>query len=132
MKNLTVRKILAAVETALNAEIPGTPRIGGRVLYVALPGNKKNREALSRRGSQLYAFLVKHKNATSAALQAGLKVNRNVIAGAMHELRKAGLVQAHPAANVASASAAEYRPRRQTSIAHVAATSADRSPRRRK
>lgn len=90
-----VRKALRGFERTMNRPIPGT---GGRVMYVALPGRGKNRRELSERATEVLAFITTHKNVTSAALQAGLKVNRNVIAGAMHELKQAGFVKSEPIA----------------------------------
>lgn len=88
-----VRKTLRGVERTMNRSIPGT---GGRVMYVAVPGRGRNRRELSARAQEVLTFLTHHKNATSRALQEGLRVNRNVIAGAIHELKQAGFVQSEP------------------------------------
>jgi len=88
-----VIKAMRGVERTMNKPIPGT---GGRVMYVALPGRGRNRAELSARADEVLAFITRKRNATSAALQQGLKVNRNVIAGAMHELKQAGLVKSEP------------------------------------
>lgn len=93
MIRVEVRKALRGVERTMNRPIPGT---GGRVMYVAMPGRGKNRKELTDRAQEVLTFLSKHKNATSAALQKGLKVNRNVIAGAIHELKNAGFVKSTP------------------------------------
>jgi hypothetical protein len=85
-----VIKNLRGFERTMNKPIPGT---GGRVMYIALPGRGKNRKELSARADEVLTFLTSHKNTTSAALQKGLKVNRNVIAGAIHELKQSGFVQ---------------------------------------
>lgn len=65
-------------------------------MYVAMPGRGKNRKELTARATEVLDFLTSHKNATSAVLQKGLKVNRNVIAGAIHELKQAGFVKSEP------------------------------------
>lgn len=88
-----VRKALRGFERTMNRPIPGT---GGRVMYVALPGRGRNRKELSARATEVLQFVTQHKNVTSAAIQRGLRVNRNVIAGAMHELKQAGFVKSEP------------------------------------
>jgi DNA segregation ATPase FtsK/SpoIIIE-like protein len=93
MIQIEVRRALRGVERTMNKSIPGT---GGRVMYVAIPGRGRNRRELSARATEVLSFIESHKNATSAAIQKGLKVNRNVIAGAMHELRQAGVVRSEP------------------------------------
>ncbi len=119
---LDVKKIVRGIEELLNAEIPGTPRISqvrlskggaisGRVMYVALPGSgNKSKNVLSRRAQQVLAAINRQRKATSAALQESLDVNRNVIAGAIHELKQAKFVKAMPA-GPAFESAGEFRPR---------------------
>lgn len=88
------------IASLLTTEIPGTPHIGvpgpfsrmGRVQYRRMRGSVKD---LSRRAQQVVAALDKHGGrGTSADLQKWLKVNRNVIAGALHELRQAELITA--------------------------------------
>jgi DNA segregation ATPase FtsK/SpoIIIE-like protein len=91
MIRVEVRRALRGVERTMNRPIPGTG--AGRVMYVALPGRGKNRKELSDRAEEVLGFLSKQHKATSAALQKGLRVNRNVIAGAIHELKQAGFVQ---------------------------------------
>jgi hypothetical protein len=139
MKRTDIDRIVKAIEASLNAEIPGTPRItgrvvGGRVMYVALPGKGKNREALSRRAGQVLAAIARKKEATSKALQGALRVNRNVIAGAIHELKQAKLVKAVTMPEPALAqSVAEHRPRtseRKARTPRLAATAADRARRK--
>lgn len=89
-----IRGLLDRVERIGNAEIPGTPRIGGRVSYVPLPGSTvKARNILSPRALQVYRAIAKQKRATSRDLQKAMRVNRNVIAGALAEMRAAGLVK---------------------------------------
>jgi DNA segregation ATPase FtsK/SpoIIIE-like protein len=92
MSKTTARRLMKRIEEFLNAEIPGTPRIGGRVHYVALPVAGTEAE-LSPRAEQVMKFLRRRQRATSAALQSALRVNRNVIAGAVHELKQAGLLK---------------------------------------
>lgn len=101
-----LRRLGEQVEALVNAPIPGTGRMplqGARVLYMTLPGTKADRiykkaraAKLSARATEVLAFLVKQQKASSAALQKGLKVNRNVIAGAVHELKQAGLIVSQP------------------------------------
>lgn len=93
MIRVEVRKALRGVERTMNKPIPGT---GGRVMYVAVPGKGKNRKELTARSNEVLTFLNKKHKATSGALQKGLKVNRNVIAGAIHELKTAGFVKSQP------------------------------------
>lgn len=83
------KRLVRMIESMLNREIPGTPKIGGRVMYLPLPGTgSKARHVLSPRAQQVFSFLIKlGKPASSADLQKGLRVNRNVIAGAVHELK---------------------------------------------
>lgn len=92
MIQVEVRKALRSFERTMNRPIPGTGT--GRVMYVAVPGRGRNRKELTARAQEVLDFIATHKNATSAALQKGLKVNRNVIAGAIHELKQAGFVEA--------------------------------------
>lgn len=91
------RQIMKILET----EVPYTPKVGkplrtqamaaGRVEYVRLRGSIKD---LSARASQLIQALDKHKGVGTASDMMGwLKVNRNVIAGALHELKQAGLIR---------------------------------------
>lgn len=115
-----MRRIIQSIEEILNAEIPWTPRISqvrrtpegklaGRVMYVALPGSpKKSQNVLSHRAQQVLATINRQRKATSAALQDALTVNRNVIAGAIHELKQARFVKVVPVGG--SESAAEFRP----------------------
>lgn len=95
-----VEDLAQRIAALLTTEIPGTPHIGvpgpfsraGRVQYRRLRGSVKD---LSRRAQQVVAALDKHGGVgTSADLQKWLKVNRNVIAGALHELREAELIRA--------------------------------------
>lgn len=82
------------IEKLLNTGIPGTPEMPGRVMYVPLPGSERKAEnVLSPRALNVYKALVKHKKLTSKALQETLKVNRNVIAGAIFECRAKGVVK---------------------------------------
>jgi hypothetical protein len=93
----TQRRIIDAIEQVLNAEIPGTPRIGGRVRYVALPGKGRNRANLSRRANQAYQVIARRKGgATTKAIQSALRVTRNSVAGAVHELKQLNIVRAMP------------------------------------
>jgi DNA segregation ATPase FtsK/SpoIIIE-like protein len=122
MSRTEVRRLIKGIEELLNTEIPGTPRIGGRVMYVALPGTgSKSKDVLSPRAQQVMAFLARNRKASSQALQKALKVNRNVIAGAVHELKQAKFVRSERFEP--DQVAAESRPRR--------AVAAD-APRRRK
>lgn len=116
-----VTRIIKAIESVLNSEIPGTPRISqmrqtpdglaGRVMYVALPGSgNKSKNVLSRRAQQVLASINRQRKATSAAIQEALDVNRNVIAGAIHELKQARFVKAVPV-GPALETAHEFRPR---------------------
>lgn len=133
------QRIIQAIEDVLNAEIPGTPRISqvrlskggslsGRVMYVALPGSgKKSQNVLSHRAQQVLATINRQRKATSAALQDALEVNRNVIAGAIHELKQAKFVSVQRVPNVSAfESAGEFQPGR------VRATAADRKRKTRK
>lgn len=96
MIRVEVRKALRQTERTMNQPIPGTGR--GRVLYVAMPGRGRNRTEVSERAGQVMEFLAKQQRATSAAIQEQLKVNRNVVAGAIHELKQAKLVRSEPIA----------------------------------
>lgn len=95
-----VRQLMQRFEAFLNQEVPGTPRVprtGGRVMYVALPGTgRKSQNVLSNRAKQVLGAINRRRRATAAALQDTLKVNRNVIAGAIHELKQAQFVHAIP------------------------------------
>lgn len=90
MSQKHVTRILKSVERALNQEIPGT---GARTRYVVLPGRGIHRRKLNRRAKQVLATLKRHHGATSAELQTLLKVNRNVISGAIWRLRQARVVR---------------------------------------
>lgn len=118
-----LRKLGEQVEAMVNAPIPGTGRMpfqGARVIYMTMPGTKKDliykrarRANLSARATEVLNYLIKQREASSAALQAGLKVNRNVIAGAIHELKQAGIVTAQSLNNEGAQIA--YGPRRSRS-----------------
>lgn len=107
----TIRKQVHKLEILLNTDIPGTPKMSlragakgggfqGRVMYVALPGTgSKNKNVVSPRAKQVLGQIARSKRATAAALQEALDVNRNVIAGAIHELKQAGLVAAQAVAD---------------------------------
>lgn len=85
-----IESVLERTETRMNAEIPHT---GARVVYVAMPGKGRTRKAISDRARQVFAFLQQQRQASAQALQKALNVNRNVIAGAVYELRSVGLVK---------------------------------------
>ncbi len=122
-----IRKQVHKLEVMLNTDIPGTPKmslragaqgggVGGRVMYVALPGTgSKSKNALSPRAKQVLGQINRQRRATAAALQEALEVNRNVIAGAVHELKQAGLVGTEALAAAGAGrmteAAAEPRPR---------------------
>jgi hypothetical protein len=95
---ISTEKLLKAIEAAITADIPGTPQLGlaraGRVQYRRMRGSVKS---LSVRARQVIEALDKHKGVgTARDLQAWLKVNRNVIAGALHELRQAQMIRSEP------------------------------------
>lgn len=83
---------------------------GARVFYVSIPGKQRIKEQLSARAGQVMAFIDRNRKASSAAIQAALKVNRNVIAGAVHELKKAGVIRVEDF-SPAVATASEYQRR---------------------
>jgi predicted HTH transcriptional regulator len=96
MIRVEVRKALRQTERTMNQPIKGTGT--GRVLYVAIPGRGHNRVELTTRARQVLVFLARHQKVTSDAIQAQLRVNRNVVAGAIHELKQAKLVRSEPIA----------------------------------
>lgn len=154
MTTKATKGLMAQIESILNAEIPGTPRLHLRrlakqineVLQTEIPGTPKARDIakqimalveseappvgaigrveppkrasmvhstigrvqyvtirsvrdlpLSARAMQLARALDKHGGkGTSADLQRWLKVNRNVIAGALHELRRNKVIRSKP------------------------------------
>lgn len=103
-KEISFTTLARRVEEALNAQIPGTPRLGARVMYVALPGTgRKSLNVLSPRAKQVMAYINRNRRASSGALQVALSVNRNVIAGAIHELKQAGFVRADQVGSLAAA-----------------------------
>lgn len=117
MAKREVQKMLRALEKMLAKEgrSAGRPArqgtIGGRVMYVAQAGSKRAREALSARAAEVLGAVEKASKATSADLQRRLKVNRNVIAGAVHELKQAALLRSEGIGNGAIVqSAAEAAP----------------------
>lgn len=92
-----LQEFFSKVEQALNTPIPGTPKMPGRVLYVAIPGTgKKSRNVLSRRATQVLIQIERKRRVSSKQLQAALRVNRNVIAGAIHELKQEGFIRSEP------------------------------------
>lgn len=92
-----ISEIRSLLERLGNTEIPGTPKFGGRVTYVPLPGSSvKARNILSPRARQVYRTIRKQKRATSRDLQRALRVNRNVIAGALAEMRAASMIKSEP------------------------------------
>lgn len=117
------QRLIQAIEQVLNADIPGTPKISqlrlsqgklsGRVMYVALPGSgNKSKNVLSHRAQQVLGTINRQRKATSAVIQDALDVNRNVIAGAIHELKQAKFVKAVPVGGPAAFETAnEFRPR---------------------
>lgn len=90
MSQRQIRSVLRSVERALNTAIPGT---GPRVRYVVLPGRGIHRRKLNARAREVLKAIRKQRGATSAELQAFLKVNRNVVAGAVHRLRQARAIK---------------------------------------
>lgn len=115
-KNETeLKRLLRRIEQLMNKPIPGTPVIGGRVRYVPLPSGKRAQAQLTARAAQVLAFLQRKQAATADAVCKALEVNRNVVAGAMHELRQAKLVKSERigfSGTKQVASAAEYSGRR--------------------
>lgn len=119
-----IRKFVEGIEKVLNEPIPGTPNISGvrrnaagnfqgRVMYVALPGSKrKSQNVLSRRAQQVMGQINRTGRTTAAALMDALEVNRNVIAGAVHELKQAGFLATEAlTSGPAYQTAAGYKPR---------------------
>lgn len=97
-QEIDLSRMARGFERMMNTEIPGTPRISGRrrsarVLYVALPGRGKAKTNLTKRTSEVWKFVRKQGKTSALALQESLEVNRNVIAGAIHELKQAGLIK---------------------------------------
>lgn len=90
MSQKQIRKFTKNLERALNRPIDGT---GARVLYVALPGRGLHRREVTRRATQVLEYLERYKAASARELQRALKVNRNVISGAVFELRTAKLIR---------------------------------------
>lgn len=90
MSQKQIRSVVRAVERALNTEIPG---LGPRVRYVVLPGRGIHRRKLNRRAREVLRAIRAQRGATSAELQRLLKVNRNVVAGAVHRLRQARAIK---------------------------------------
>lgn len=120
-QEISMADLAARVERVMNAEIPGTPRLtgrrlGSRVMYVALPGRGKAKTNLSVRAAQVMKFLERNTRATSKSLQVALRVNRNVIAGAVHELKQAGVIRTEeynvPGRHRMVEAVHEYRPRK--------------------
>lgn len=106
--NRRIEDLLDRIEKALSAgalkpdgprrrtssePVTEAPHRPGRaqVAYVALRG--KAEKELSPRARQVHALMRKHRKMTAADLRDGLHVNRNVIAGALHELRRTHLVK---------------------------------------
>lgn len=126
-RDTQIRRILAMIEKTLNEPIPGTPNISGvrrnaegnlqgRVMYVALPGSKrKSQNVLSHRAQQVMGLVNRTGRTTAAALMDALEVNRNVIAGAVHELKQAGFLATEALASAPGTrnyqAAAGYKPR---------------------
>lgn len=79
------------IEQVLNANLTGSG--SPRTIYVIVPGRGVHRRKATRRAKQVLAYIAKHSKATSADLQKALDVNRNVISGAVFELRKLGLIK---------------------------------------
>ena len=120
-----IKTLLRRIEELLNREfrlIPSSvrepfrgpnPAGGGRMAYVPVPGTGSKLE-LSPRAAQVYHFIKRNRKASARALQGALKVNRNVIAGAIHELKSKGVVRAEPFEPVKSA--AGYAPRKRRKV----------------
>lgn len=124
-----IKALVKRIEEILNAEIslgprprlaaqasqPPNPAGGSRTMYVPLPGTG-SRFKLSPRAQQVYSFLTRNRKASPGALQAGLKVNRNVIAGAVHELKRKHAIRVERSASTRQpvATAAEYAPARRS------------------
>lgn len=101
-------RMLRRAEQIMNTEIPGT---GSRVLYVAMPGRGKTRKAISSRATEVLTYLRKQRKATAADLMKALDVNRNVIAGAVYELRQAGLIKSQATGVLVESAAGSGRKR---------------------
>lgn len=112
LSSTEIPRIVRAFERLLKDESSGTPRVrhaGRRVAYVAQPGSaSKKRQGLTPRAKQVFGYLARHRRATAVALQKALRVNRNVIAGAVHELKQVGFVRSEALAGGAFQSASEY------------------------
>lgn len=115
-----LKKGVAQVERVLNEPVPSrgpqsagersaapAMRGGGRVIYVA---RVKTAKVAARAQQMLDAINRKGGRATAPEVMAAMSVNRNVIAGAVHELKQAGAVVIQPALPQVAA-AAEYAPR---------------------
>ncbi len=84
------------IEGYLNAEMPFPRMTTRQVLYVRIPGSgtaKGQRRHVTPRAAQVLAYLQKKKKATAAELQKHLGINRNVVSGAIFELRRKRLVR---------------------------------------
>lgn len=109
-----LKSLVLQIEQILNTEIPGTGQIGARqTMYVPLPGTgSKARHILSPRAQQVFSYLMQHKDGVSSAdLMKDLRVNRNVIAGAVHELKAKGVMRSERRFLGPIETAAEYAPR---------------------
>lgn len=65
-------------------------------MYVPLPGSQRSRAALSVRAAEVLKAIERNHAVTSAQIQTTLNVNRNVVAGAIHELKQFKLVKPQP------------------------------------
>ena len=134
MERSDVKALVRKIEELLNTEVtilPGrakrrepeaasgdehdpNPPIGGRIMYVPLPGTGR-RFQLSPRAQQVFSFLTRNRKASPKALQVALKVNRNVIAGAVHELKAKHAIRTEsvgPSGRRLVETAAEHAPRK--------------------
>lgn len=127
---ITLSSLARKIAKTLNTDIPHTPQVraagrmrslgkriaqGSRVAYAIVKGVKP--DSVSERAMQVADYLAGRKMASSADIQRGLNVNRNVIAGAVHELKKSGYVRS-VAERRAYESAGEYQGRERRSLAH--------------
>lgn len=89
---MSKQQLVKQIEELILASDAGHSAVRREVIYVALRPAKR-RVKLSRRAIQVLRAVRKTRQATSHALQVALNVNRNVIAGAVHELKQAGVLK---------------------------------------
>lgn len=101
MAKSEMRQLIRKIERLLNAEVPGTPAIGGRVRYVALPGSGRksrlSRTKVKGRPAEVLAVVrAENGRAEVGTICEKLGLSYKSASAALHQLRRMKLVESRP------------------------------------